>query len=120
MIDDLYTIEKIDAGNKGDDYVIALNPSSVIDSAHFPSVPVTPGACILEMTRKAASLSAGCDLSVKCVGNVKFLKMVDPRITRRLMLHCELSESPQDEGFSLVATISDENALCVKAQLDLV
>lgn len=119
MIDDLYTIRKIDTGSNGDDYVIGLNPSSVIYSAHFPSLPVTPGACLLEIARRAASCSAGRDLSVKCVRNVKFLKMVDPRLTGELMLHCELSPLPQSEGFSLAATISDENALCVKAQMDL-
>lgn len=119
MIDGLYTIEMLHADGFGSDFVVSLNPSNVIYSAHFPSVPVTPGACLVEIVRKAACLSVGRDLKVSCMKNVKFLKTVDPRVTCRLLLHCDISEIPVDQGFNLTATVSDEDALFVKAQLVL-
>jgi 3-hydroxyacyl-[acyl-carrier-protein] dehydratase len=63
---------------QGMDFTIELNPEHYIFKAHFPTNPITPGVCIIQIIKELASEILGCDLFLKKLNNVKFLNIINP------------------------------------------
>lgn len=65
-------------------YAIELIPSCVIYAAHFPGEPITPGVCIVQMSKElveellSEQRSTLCKLMITKVKNVKFLSIISP------------------------------------------
>lgn len=62
----------------GEDYRIRINASHPIFSGHFPSYPITPGVCLMQV---AAEL---CGRTIAGAKDVKFLVPVLPQQTPEL------------------------------------
>lgn len=76
--DDFYTIEKCEAMANETVYQIHLNSSHIIYKAHFPSQPITPGVCIIEIAQELLQELLGLSLILTQVNNVKFLHVISP------------------------------------------
>ena len=60
-------------------YRIALHPDSAIYRAHFPSRPITPGACMIQIVEELARrYFADATLQVRSITNLKFLALLEP------------------------------------------
>lgn len=57
---------------------IRLDPSHAIFLGHFPSQPVLPGVCLLEMVKEILSTLKNRSLNFKSAAAIKYLKVVDP------------------------------------------
>jgi 3-hydroxyacyl-[acyl-carrier-protein] dehydratase len=66
---------------RGVAYEIRLNESHFIYQAHFPSEPITPGVCIIQIAKELLEESLRQHLEIKAVKNVKFLHVISPMRT---------------------------------------
>lgn len=80
-MDDLYTIESIATEGSGKLFTVRLNADSVIYAAHFPGKPITPGACIVQMTLEMAERLTDRRMDITAIKSVKFLNVLSPTAT---------------------------------------
>lgn len=59
-------------------YSVSLHPECFIYKAHFPGKPITPGVCLIGMSKELMEDALGRLLEIKKVKNVKFLSVVTP------------------------------------------
>ncbi|MCD8317557.1 MAG: beta-hydroxyacyl-ACP dehydratase [Paraprevotella sp.] len=57
---------------------IRLNPDHEIYKAHFPSAPITPGVCQIQMITEVLSLHLGCEVFLTEIKNVKYIAVISP------------------------------------------
>jgi len=57
---------------------VRLLPGSVIYAAHFPDMPITPGACLVQIASELFSEAAGADFDVAEASHIRFLNPVLP------------------------------------------
>jgi len=76
--DNLYKIQDTEETPEGVLYRITLNKQSPIYQAHFPQMPITPGACIIQMVEELLADHVKMNLQISSVKNAKFLSMLVP------------------------------------------
>ena len=101
-----YTIRKRTETERGVDYRVSLNASHVIYEAHFPGNPVTPGVCIIQIIKELVEAYRDTRLLLRTIKNVKFVKVIDPRIVGELTF--ALNVKTQDDGMIAVSGIVGE------------
>lgn len=74
----LFTIMSHTATENRHDFMIRLDAEHFIYKAHFPGEPITPGVCIMQMALELMEVATEQSLDVKCVKNVKFLRIISP------------------------------------------
>lgn len=87
LLDDFYTIEKWSASDTtaGEVYAtLLLNGAHPIFAAHFPTQPVVPGACQLQMVEELLSHVLANEFRLAAAGQIKFLTPIDPRTHLRI------------------------------------
>lgn len=95
---------------------VTLLPESPIYAAHFRGMPVTPGACLVEMACELASLAAGRSLELASASDIKFLAPVLPGQTSGLTF---LLEGNPSEATPLTVRILDGEMLHARMKLSL-
>ncbi len=101
-----YTIRKRTETEGGVDYRVSLNASHAIYEAHFPDNPVTPGVCVIQMVKELVEAYRDTTLLLRTIKNVKFMKVIDPRIVGKLTF--ALNVTRQDDGMIAVSGIVGE------------
>lgn len=119
--DELYTLESIVPGPEDGMYeaVVRLMPQSVIYAAHFKGMPVTPGACLLQMAAEVASACVGSPLETGAAHDIRFLQPVLPGQTERLRLHIAFSAAEGDSRPCMIRFMDGET-LYAKMKLNLI
>lgn len=60
-------------------FTINFNPECVIYKAHFPSNPITPGACIIMIIKELfGKIVNEPDIRIMKIKNIKFLRLISP------------------------------------------
>lgn len=83
----LYKIISKEEVNSIFNYTVELNPSCVIYQAHFPGEPITPGVCIVQISKEVIEdllleqSSASRRLEIIKAKNIKFLSVISPNET---------------------------------------
>ena len=72
--DYLYTVQLISSTSAR----IRLLPDSPIYAAHFKGMPVTPGACLIQMACELVGASCGCTFDVEEASDIRFVHPVLP------------------------------------------
>lgn len=78
LLDSLYTVTSVTPIDNGHEFDISLNPEHFIYQAHFPGEPITPGVCIMQIAVELFELALNVPLSLSCVKNIKFLRIISP------------------------------------------
>lgn len=78
LLNSLYTVVDHSNTDFGQDFTIRLDAEHFIYKAHFPGEPITPGVCIMQIALELMELATEKSLSVTCVKNVKFLRIIVP------------------------------------------
>lgn len=86
---------------------IRLNAKSPVYAAHFPGMPITPGACLVELVTRLLDLY-NLHFTVYCLKNVKFLKPLSPIETPEVI--CEIENCR--------AVIRDRNNVFAKMTIE--
>ena len=59
-------------------FSIQLNAEHPIYKGHFPEQPITPGACLMQITEELLSLAKGKRMQIREVSNLKFVALHTP------------------------------------------
>ena len=78
FLDNLFHIESIEEAENGFTALLCCNPEHLIYQAHFPSNPITPGACLLQTAGELLQRKLGRPLFLKASKNVKYLNVLVP------------------------------------------
>lgn len=121
----LYTVTHKEVDGWKGHFVLALTPSCFIYQAHFPSEPITPGVCIVQMGKELLedlleeNLQKKVGLEISKVKNVKFLSVISPNESTAItyqMKKVEMSEDGSEMKAQMVITSGEE----AKAKISLV
>ncbi len=86
LLKDFYTITDQTVEANTQHTTIRLNPAHAIFRGHFPSNPVTPGVCMLQIIKELAEQKEASSLQLKKATNVKFLAVINPEKTPDLVI----------------------------------
>jgi 3-hydroxyacyl-[acyl-carrier-protein] dehydratase len=73
---------------------IQLDATNDIFKGHFPSQPVLPGVCMLQISQEIIEHALGENLLMTQTGQIKFLQMVDPTINNKITINIKLKDIP--------------------------
>ena len=114
----LYAIEgKTEAGGAVT-YSIRLCSECFIYKAHFPGKPITPGVCLIQMSKELLEDAVGEKLEIHSVKNVKFLSVVTPIEDTHLTV--QIAKIRIKEKGELSAQLTVQNGAETKAKLSMV
>ena len=72
---------------------ICLNPCSIIFKAHFPGMPILPGACITQIVLELYQHWAKCEAEIVKIANLKFLSVISPSAISQLDVTIEKTKT---------------------------
>lgn len=117
LTDNLYDIRSFESGDGVVEASVALNPDSVIYSAHFPGHPVTPGVCVMQIAVELAAKALGVP-ALRLVGarNVKFLNVIEPSYGTVVVYRLTVTRDGDSE-VRIAGTASVADVVCAKLSL---
>ena len=111
--DSLYTIKQISNENNIIEATVELDKTHAIFKGHFPSQPILPGACMLQMTKEILEALLHAGLQLLKASEIKFLQMIQPADAMVLLFSIEYNIT-EDSVVHIAAKITRDNAVCYK------
>ncbi|WP_294213477.1 3-hydroxyacyl-ACP dehydratase [uncultured Chryseobacterium sp.] len=112
ILTDFYTIQSTERTDNGNFTArIILNKDHDIFKGHFPSNPVTPGVCMMQIVKELTEECTGSQLFLKSASNVKFMAIINPFETPELTLQLDITEHEQDIKVKNVTAFGETIAL---------
>ncbi len=97
ILNKFYSINSVEAQENNIYQVkVSLNPEHDIFKGHFPGNPVTPGVCMMQMTKEITESISQKPLFLKSANNIKFMAIINPNETPDLVLDLNIDEK-EDE-----------------------
>lgn len=114
LLNDLYKFTRV-LHKEGEGYVVEteMNPTHRIFDGHFPSSPVLPGVCLMQMVVDAVSEVLDKKVQVHEGIDLKFTTVVDPREGQQLSVHLTISEVA-DELVKVTSSTIFNGQVCFK------
>lgn len=106
LVKGLYTVESFDS-NQNVKAVVVLDPNHDIFKGHFPSIPILPGVCMMQMVKELLEKSVSKKGTIQKANNLKFLAMINPTEVQRLNVDITIKES-LDTHILFMASISSD------------
>lgn len=78
MLETFYSIVNQTIADNSAIVVVRFNLDHPIFQGHFPSMPVVPGACLVQMAGELSSKVLGKKFQVSMAQNVKFVQVIHP------------------------------------------
>lgn len=77
--DNFYTLLEVSTDTKNTHYCkVKFNSTHTIYKSHFQGFPITPGACIIQITKELIEIITQKSLLIKEIKNLKFLNIINP------------------------------------------
>lgn len=105
-----YHIQSQQIGVSEAHFSLLLDPSCEVYKGHFPTRPIAPGACSLEMIRQCACQALGQEVRFMNIKQCKYLLPLEPNIHSLLDLNLTWNENT----ISAVMTWQDQVAIKLK------
>lgn len=99
-------------------YGIELRAECFIYKAHFPDKPITPGVCLVGMSKELLEDVIGEPLNIHKVKNVKFLSVVTPEEPSSLTV--KITKVNKGDGGDVSAQFTIMNGEEIKAKISIV
>jgi 3-hydroxyacyl-[acyl-carrier-protein] dehydratase len=93
--------------------VLEIDQVNEIFNGHFPTQPVVPGACMLQIIKDVLADTLQTSLRLVKADNIKFLSLVTPS-AKTLQLH--INYQLTDTSIKVNASISFGDLVCMKLQ----
>jgi len=108
----LYKLEKISTNSESSEYqyAVELDANHDIFKGHFPGQPVLPGVCQIEILSNSLEKETGRQVFIQNAKNIKFLKIIDPLISKLLILKVSILESSSESIRVSAVLDTDEGA----------
>ncbi len=110
---DLFTIKDSSSKENIHVFTIVLDPDHEVYKGHFPTQPVTPGVLQLRIIRELLEKTVGKVLLLKSAQNLKFLRFIDPNLTKELKVSINLLEV-SEVALKVKADIADDSGVYCK------
>jgi len=107
LLNHLYTISDFRFDDMELQGTINLDASHEIFKGHFPSQPVLPGVCLIEMLKDLINKAMERPYLLSSASNVKYLKVVDPEKNQLLTFTIKLTS--QENGLKVLASSTMED-----------
>ena len=95
LINDFFEVIEYSETEVGFRAAIKLNPNHIVYSGHFPGHPVTPGVIQIQIVHELLEKHFGRKLKLETMSNCKFLKVLNPVETVKIVIHVELKEKEE-------------------------
>ncbi len=92
LINDLFVVLENQDNEIGINTTIELNAGHIVYSGHFPGHPVTPGVIQMQIVHELLEKHFGRRLQLATMTQCKFLKILNPVETPRIVVHIELKQ----------------------------
>lgn len=89
LINDFFEVLDHSVDVAGFSTTIQLNPRHIVYAGHFPGHPVTPGVIQLQIVHELLEKHVGRNLQLITVLRCKFLKILNPDETPRIVVSVE-------------------------------
>ena len=115
---ELFQLVKMDASAGGGKALVKLLPESAIYAAHFKGMPVTPGACLIQIACELVSEVRGEKLDVAEASDIRFVNPVLPDQISELEYEFSRPLPVEDPDLWSVHVLAGET-LCARMKLTL-
>jgi len=116
--DDFFSIvEHTKTGDFAANFVVCFNLKHIIYQAHFPNNPITPGACIIQISKELFAFLQQTDCTIKKIKSVKFTHPIIPTIHNTVNFKMEWEEN--NGLFCVKITVSAEDTVFSKIKMDI-
>ena len=117
MLDNLYIVKNKQIEGTTARFEISFNSEHPIYAAHFPSNPITPGVCLINICKELTESVLEKSLLLQIVKNVKFLQLINPNENPNVSV--QISIAKNEFEYKINASICGANE-SVFAKLSLV
>lgn len=117
LIDNLFFIENIENSGTAADIVIRLNPNCEIYRGHFPSTPITPGVCLVQLVVELLERCLNKSTQIIKAKSIKFTGLLKPN--EFLTVNCHLEWSSCDNRHQIQASVFYEKNIFAKINMEL-
>lgn len=100
-----YELMAMHTGGKSGCFYITLRPDCEVYRGHFPGNPVCPGVFHIQTVKELTEWLAGCRMRIRSIRQCRLTAVASPSICPELRV--DISLSPAEDGFSVLANISD-------------
>ncbi|MEP6683266.1 MAG: 3-hydroxyacyl-ACP dehydratase [Parafilimonas sp.] len=111
--DNLYIIKNITTENNIVEASVELNDEHEIFKGHFPTQPVLPGACMLQMIKEITATSLNKKIHLIKASEIKFLLLIIPDKTELLQFLIQYNFITEST-ININAKIMKDEAVCCK------
>ena len=116
LIENYYKVNDIIAGTEKTLFIISLNPDCEVYEGHFPGIPISPGACNIQMIKECAELIIGKPLFMNNLQHCRLTTLITPLVYPQVEV--TLFMEKKADVYQLKATIgkNEEIYLQLKAE----
>jgi len=112
LLNDFYTVEKIQHEENKISATIALNQQHAIFKGHFEQMPVVPGVCQTQIIKELLQNEIQKEVTLTKGDNIKFTGMIVP--TQHPKVNVELSYNKEENQYKIDAKLFFENTIFTK------
>ncbi|MCJ8210563.1 hypothetical protein MUY27_12665 [Mucilaginibacter sp. RS28] len=112
--DSLYTVNALKHADQQIEAMLVLHPGHAIFKGHYPTQPVLPGACMLQMIKEVLEQALDRQLQLIKAGQIKFLNMIDPE--KNAEVGMLIKYIPEDNLLKVTATLTTADGAACKLQ----
>lgn len=117
LLKDFYNVEEFATTENGYEFKIILSQNHKIYEGHFPSQPVVPGVCSVQILKECAEKVLSAPLRIKTIESCKFSAMIVPSINSKLTAKLTISEAENAYKLRASITAAETTFLSLKAVL---
>lgn len=113
LLADFYTIEQQQQQEGTATFQLALNVHHPIYEGHFPTQPVMPGVCMLQLVTELTGIALGQALQLKKANQAKFLIPIVPKQFPQIQLKTHFVAT-EEQAWKVTASIQAKEQIFFK------
>lgn len=103
LLNDFFYIKQLDRVDNTVKASLSINKTHKIFEGHFPSIPIVPGVCMMQMMKEIMEKHVNKRLIIRTGDNVKFLSVINP--TENSEVEATIQYEEGEEGIKINATL---------------
>ncbi len=96
LLNDFFYIQRTENAGSMLKAFLQINKSHSIFKGHFPSIPIVPGVCMMEMIKEILEKHYNRKLIIRNGDNIKFLSVINP--TEHSEIQADIQHDQEQDG----------------------